>query len=68
MNMLDGCHHVYLDMGTNTGVQIRCLISWVLIAECALIRDLPDIGYPFLSDDMQWSSYSKKGQKIYLTN
>ena len=33
MNMLDGCHHVYLDMGTNTGVQIRFNIlginSWV---------------------------------------
>merc|ERR550525_1706101 len=24
-NMLDGCHHVYLDMGSNTGVQIRYL-------------------------------------------
>merc|ERR1712037_354261 len=24
-NFLDGCHHVYLDMGTNTGVQIRKL-------------------------------------------
>jgi len=23
--MLDGCHHVYLDMGSNTGVQIRKL-------------------------------------------
>ena len=22
-NILDGCHHVYLDMGSNTGVQIR---------------------------------------------
>ena len=33
VNMLDGCHHVYLDMGTNTGVQIRFNIlgidSWV---------------------------------------
>lgn len=24
-NLLDGCHHVYLDMGTNRGVQIRKL-------------------------------------------
>ena len=24
-HFLDGCHHVYLDMGTNTGVQIRKL-------------------------------------------
>ena len=24
-NFLDGCKHVYLDMGTNTGVQIRKL-------------------------------------------
>ena len=24
-NFLDGCQHVYLDMGTNTGVQIRKL-------------------------------------------
>ena len=24
-NMLDGCYHVYLDMGTNLGVQIRKL-------------------------------------------
>ena len=23
MNPLDGCRHVYLDMGTNVGVQIR---------------------------------------------
>ena len=21
-NLLDGCYHVYLDMGTNTGVQV----------------------------------------------
>ena len=24
-NILDGCYHVYLDMGTNQGVQIRKL-------------------------------------------
>ena len=24
-NFLDGCQHVYLDMGTNTGIQIRKL-------------------------------------------
>ena len=24
-NLLDGCRHVYLDMGTNTGIQIRKL-------------------------------------------
>ena len=26
-NFLDGCQHVYLDMGTNTGVQIRKLFE-----------------------------------------
>ena len=26
-NPLDGCHHVYLDLGTNTGVQIRKLFE-----------------------------------------
>ena len=24
-NLLDDCYHVYLDMGTNTGVQVVCL-------------------------------------------
>ena len=24
-NFLDGCRHVFLDMGTNTGIQIRKL-------------------------------------------
>ena len=28
-NPLDGCQYVYLDMGTNIGVQIRFLISTV---------------------------------------
>ena len=28
-NMLDGCYHVYLDMGTNTGVQIRWELNLV---------------------------------------
>ena len=23
-NLLDDCYHVYLDMGTNTGVQVVC--------------------------------------------
>ena len=26
-NPLDGCYHVYLDLGTNTGVQIRKLFE-----------------------------------------
>ena len=29
-NLLDGCYHVYLDMGTNTGVQVVINISGVL--------------------------------------
>ena len=28
-NILDGCHHVYLDMGTNTGVQVMLNIDIV---------------------------------------
>ena len=70
VNMLDGCHHVYLDMGTNTGVQIRFNIlgidSWVYTNKGSSRYGC--IGYPFLSDDMQWSSYSQKRQEIYLTN
>ena len=70
MNMFDGCHHVYLDMGTNTGVQIRFNIlgidSWVYTNKGSSRYGC--IGYPFLSDDMQWSSYSQKRQEIYLTN
>ena len=68
MNMLDGCHHVYLDMGTNTGVQIRfnILVSWVYTNKGSSLYC--SIGYPFPRDDMQWSSYSPKRQKIYFTN
>ena len=68
VNMLDGCHHVYLDMGTNTGVQIRfnILVSWVYTNKGSSLYC--SIGYPFPRDDMQWSSYSPKRQKIYFTN
>jgi hypothetical protein len=24
-NELDGCYHVYLDVGSNVGIQVRCL-------------------------------------------
>ena len=30
-NPLDGCQYVYLDMGTNIGVQIRFVFKYVLI-------------------------------------
>ena len=30
-NILDGCHHVYLDMGSNTGVQIRWKLKKSLV-------------------------------------
>ena len=70
MNMLDGCHHVYLDMGTNTGVQIRFNILGIDSRVCTNKGSsrYGCIGYPFLSDDMKWSSYSQKRQEIYLTN
>ena len=45
INPLDGCRHVYLDMGTNVGVQIRYMyvISRVdlLLVEYYLDRDYP---------------------------
>merc|ERR1719500_1392475 len=36
-NFLDGCHHVYLDMGTNTGVQIRKLYEPHLFPDASVL-------------------------------
>jgi len=36
--MLDGCHHVYLDMGTNTGVQIRKLYEPHLFPNASVLK------------------------------
>jgi len=36
-NFLDGCDHVYLDMGTNTGVQIRKLYEPHLFANSSVL-------------------------------
>ena len=37
-NLLDGCQHVYLDMGTNTGIQIRKLYQPHLFPNASIIK------------------------------
>jgi len=36
-NILDGCHHVYLDMGTNIGIQIRKLYEPQLFPDASML-------------------------------
>jgi len=36
-NILDGCHHVYLDMGTNIGIQIRKVYEPELFPNAAML-------------------------------
>lgn len=35
VNELDGCFHIYLDVGTNVGIQVRALLNKVHFCEMA---------------------------------